>query len=69
MTLPDTERLERRTPLVAMELAIAVLSEIRFHASGSLNHLEYTFYWIGMPNGERRKVGVGFAIKRASWQS
>ena len=51
-----------------MELAkynidIAVLSETRFHASGSLNDLEYTFYWSGKPNGERREAGVGFAIK------
>ena len=60
---------ERRTALVAMELAkynidIAVLSKARFHASGSLNDLEYTFYWSGKPNGERREAGVGFAINR-----
>ena len=60
---------ERRTALVAMELAkynidIVVLSETRFHASGSLNDLEYTFYWSGKPNGEKRDAGVGFAIKR-----
>ena len=52
-----------------MELAkynidIVLLSETRFHASGSLNDLEYTFYWSGKPNGERREAGVGFAIKR-----
>ena len=52
-----------------MELAkynidIAVLSETRFHVSGSLNDLEYTFFWSGKPNGERREAGVGFAIKR-----
>ena len=35
----------------------------RFHVFGSLNDLEYTFYWSGKPNGER-KAGVGFAIKR-----
>ena len=54
---------ERRTSLVAMELAkynidIAVLSETRFHASGSPNDLEYTFYWCGKPNGKRREAGV-----------
>ena len=64
-----TNRPERRTALVAMELAkynidIAVLSETRFHASGSLNDLESTFYWSGKPNGERREAEVGFAIKR-----
>ena len=43
---------------------IPVLSETRFHASGSLNNLEYTFYWSGKPNGDRREARVGFAIKR-----
>ena len=42
---------------------IAVLSETRFHTSGSLNDLEYTFYWSDKPNSERRETGVGFAIK------
>ena len=32
--------------------------------SGSLNDLEYTFYWSGQPNGESREAGAGFAIKR-----
>ena len=64
-----TNRPERRTALVAMELTkynidIAVLSETRLHASGSLNNLEYTFYWSCKPNGERREAGVGCAIKR-----
>ena len=36
----------------------------RFHASVNLNNLEYTFYWSGQPNGERREARVGFAIKR-----
>ena len=26
--------------------------------------LDYTLYWSGKPNGERREAGVGFAIKR-----
>ena len=52
-----------------MELAkynidIAVLSETRCYASGRLNDLEYTFYWSGKPNVEKREAGVGFAIKR-----
>ena len=64
-----TNRPERRTTLVAMVLAnynidIALLSETRFHASGGRNNLEYTFYWVSNPNGERREAGVGFAIKR-----
>ena len=69
-TLPDreaTDRPERQTALVAMELAkynIDIVVKHVFHATGSLYDLEYTFYWSGKPNGERREAGVGFAIKR-----
>ena len=59
-----TNRPERCTSLVAMERAkyninIAVLHETHFHASGSLNDLEYIFYWSGKRTGERREAGVG----------
>ena len=52
-----------------MELAkynidIAALCETRFSESGSLNGLEYSFFWSGKPEGERREAGVGFAIKK-----
>ena len=52
-----------------MELAkynidIAALCETRFLESGSLNDLEYSFFWSGKPEGERREAGVGFAIKK-----
>ena len=71
-TLLDREganRPERRTALVAMELAkynidIAALCETRFSESGSLDDLEYSFFWSGKPEGERREAGVGFAIKK-----
>ena len=71
-TLIDREaadRPERRTALVAMELAkynidISVLCETRLSESGSLNELEYSFFWSGKPEGERREVGVGFLIKK-----
>ena len=71
-TLLDREganRPERRMALVAMELAkynidIAALCETRFSESGSLNDLEYSFFWSGKPEGERREAGVGFAIKK-----
>ena len=71
-TLLDREganRPERRTALVAMELAkynidIAALCETRFSESGSLNDLEYSFFWSGKPEGERKEAGVGFAIKK-----
>ena len=51
-----------------MELAkytidIAALCETRFSESGSLEDLEYSFFWSAKPEGERREAGVGFAIK------
>ena len=33
---------------------------------GSRNDLEYSFFWSGKPEEERREVGVGFAIKKDS---
>ena len=64
-----TDRPERRTALVAMELEkyridIAALCETRFSESGSLDDMNYTFFWSGKPNGERREAGVGFAIRK-----
>ena len=62
------DRPEKRTAFAAMELVkyndIAALCETRFSESGSLNNLEYSFFWSGKPEGERREAGVGFAIKR-----
>ena len=60
---------ERRKALVAMELAkynidIAALCETRFSEYGSLKDLEYSFFWSGKNEGERREAGVGFAIKK-----
>ena len=62
-------RPERRTALVAIELAkynidIAALCEKRFSEYGSVDDLEYSFFWSGKPEGERRESGVGFAIKK-----
>ena len=56
--------------IVAMELAkynvdIVVLSEKCFHASGSLNDLEYTFYSSDKPNGERRYSWSRLCNKKA----
>ena len=50
-----------------MELAkynIDALCETRFSESGSLDDLEYSFFWSGKPEGERWEAGVGFAIKK-----
>uniref|UniRef100_A0A0B7BSR0 Reverse transcriptase domain-containing protein n=3 Tax=Arion vulgaris TaxID=1028688 RepID=A0A0B7BSR0_9EUPU len=64
------ERPERRTALVARELArydidIAALSETRLPDEGQLSEVGggYTFFWSGRANTERRESGVGFAVK------
>ena len=51
-----TDRPERRTALVAMELEkyrndIAALSETCFSESGCLDDMDYTFFWSGKPDG------------------
>nr|VZI40137.1 unnamed protein product [Spirometra erinaceieuropaei] len=67
---PRSNRAERRTALVARELArykvdIAALSETRFSEQGQLEEVGagYTFYWSGRPRAERRDAGVAFAIR------
>lgn len=66
---PDS-RPKRRTALVAHELRrynidIAALSETRLSGEDSLieSGEGYTFFWRGLPEGERRLHGVGFAVK------
>ena len=70
MDRAGTDRPERRTALIARELArynvqIAALSETRFADEGQLSEVNagYTFFWIGRSEEERREAGVGFAIK------
>nr|VZI48544.1 unnamed protein product [Spirometra erinaceieuropaei] len=67
---PRSNRPERRTALVARELArykvdIAALSETRFSEQGQLEEVGagYTFFWSGRPRAERRGAGVAFAIR------
>nr|VZI27867.1 unnamed protein product [Spirometra erinaceieuropaei] len=67
---PRSNRPERRTALVARELArykvdIAALSETRFSEQGQLEEVGagYTFFWSGRPRVERRDAGVAFAIR------
>nr|VZI37490.1 unnamed protein product [Spirometra erinaceieuropaei] len=66
----ESNRPERRTALVARELArykvdIAALTETRFSEQGQLEDVGagYTFYWSGRPRAERRDAGVVFAIR------
>nr|VZI09437.1 unnamed protein product [Spirometra erinaceieuropaei] len=68
--LAGSNRPERRTALVARELArykvdIAALSETRFSEQGKLEKVDagYTFFWSGRPRAERRDAGVAFAIR------
>ena len=70
MDNPSANRPERRTALVARELArykidIAALSETRLANEGQLTEVGggYTFFWSGRSEEERREAGVGFAIK------
>ncbi len=67
---PAAERPERRTALLAKELArykidIATLSETRLANEGQLTESGggYTFFWSGRSTEERRESGVGFAIR------
>ena len=69
MDNPSANRPERRSALVARELKrykvdIAALSETRLPNEGQLTEqkADYTFYWSGRSDDERREAGVGFAI-------
>lgn len=66
----DSGRPERRSALIAHELArlnvdIAALSEVRFPEEGSLieHGADYTLYWSGKPETERRLSGVGLMVR------
>ncbi|BHF60330.1 hypothetical protein SprV_0100329400 [Sparganum proliferum] len=67
---PRSNRPERRTTLVARELArykvdIAALSETRFSEQGQLEEVgaSYTFFWSGRLRAGRRDAGVAFSIR------
>lgn len=68
----DSDRPQRRTALIASELArynidIVALSETRLAGEGELSERGqgYTFFWSGRKPEERREAGVGFAVKNA----
>ena len=72
----NTARPERRTALIAKELAryridIAALSETRLANEGILKECGcgYTFFWCGKPEAEDRLHGVGFAIRTSLMKS
>ena len=47
-----------------LQRKIAALCETSISEAGSPDDLEYSFFWSGKPEGERRETGVGFAIKK-----
>ena len=66
----DTDRPHRCTTLITSELArykidIAALSESRLAGKGELTEksLGYSFFWSGQAPDDKRKAGVGYAIK------
>ncbi|BHF79093.1 hypothetical protein SprV_0602221000 [Sparganum proliferum] len=68
---PSSNRPERKTALVAGELAhhkmdIATFSDIRLYQQGQLEEVGagYTFLWTGRPKAARRDTGVAFAIQK-----
>ena len=70
MDNPKADRPERKTALVARELAryhvdIADLSETRRANEGQLTEDGggYCFFWSGRTSEDRREAGVGFAIR------
>ena len=65
-----TNRPEKRSAFVAAELQryeidVAGLQETRFLGSGQLRESNYTFFWSGRPEGERRQSGVALVIRNS----
>ena len=72
LDLPNSNRPERRSALVAHELSrlnvdIAALSEVRFSDEGSLKESGggYTLYWSGKPATEKHQSGVAFMVRNS----
>ena len=49
--------------LCRLKVDIAALQETRLAESGSVKENNYTFYWQGLAESERRLYGVGFAVR------
>ena len=61
---------ERKRALVDRELSrykvdIAALSETRYACIGQVTEKNYTFFWSGKSEKEKRESGIGFAIKNS----
>ncbi|XP_022799771.1 craniofacial development protein 2-like [Stylophora pistillata] len=60
----------RKTAIINKELTrlnidVACLQETRLADSGSLRESDYTFFWQGLSQDERRQHGVGFAVRNS----
>ena len=60
----------RKTAIIGRELHrlqfdIVALQETRLSDSGSVRERDYTFFWHGRPENERREHGVGFAVRNS----
>ena len=70
-TLTDSENtFKRRIAIIArvlkqQDIAFAALNETRLSDESQLTEdgADYTFYWIGKPEGRPRLAGVGFAVR------
>lgn len=49
--------------LLRLRIDVAALQETRLLDEGSLREDNYTFFWKGKKDGERREHGVGFAVR------
>ena len=63
-----SNRPRRRTALIDLELEniksdITALQEVRLSGEGQLRETGRTFFWKGVPDGQPRRAGVGFALK------
>ena len=75
LDLDNSERPQRRTALVSHELSrykidLCALSETRLSDEGQFPEASgYTFFWKGVPKGEVRHGGVGFAVRSSLVQN
>ena len=69
LDLDNANRPQRRTALLSNELLryktdITALSETRLSEEGQVKEASgYTFFWKGLPAGDLRHAGVGFAVR------
>ena len=58
--IPKTTIIDRELKRLGVD--VAALQETRLADFGSIKERNYTFYWQGLKENERRLHGVGFAV-------